>query len=127
LQTRMRSVNATIQNVVRSDAMPVRERASGVVTLRRACAKTHDSLLDRVLERLAGGAMHLDIVDNGLHTLAPGVILGAKVSELLPDADLVRRRCGQGWFIQHVERDIRELVHTRDSTLVIRRPLRTCA
>jgi hypothetical protein len=87
--------------------------ASAVVTLSHASAETHDSLLDRVLERLTGGAMHLHVVHNGLHALAPGVVLGAEVSELLPDADLVRRRRGQRRFIQHIERDVRELVHSR--------------
>jgi len=81
------------------------------VTLSHAAAETHDALLDRVLERLGGGAMHLYVVHNGLHALAPRVVLSAEVSELLPDADLVRRRRGQGRFVQHIERDFRELVH----------------
>lgn len=95
--------------------------AAALVTFRHASAETHDALLNRVFDRLSGGAMHLHIVHNGLHALAPGVVLGAEVCKLLPDDDLVRRRRGQRRFIQHIERDVRELVHARDSTLVIRR------
>jgi hypothetical protein len=93
--------------------------ASAMVALRDTSAELHDSLRDRVLERLTGGAMHLQVVHNGLDALAPGVVLGAEVSELLPDADLVRRRRGQRRFIQDVERDVLELVHVRNSAPVI--------
>jgi hypothetical protein len=88
------------------------DEVSAMMTLSHASAETHESLLDRVLERLGGGAMHLYIVHNALDALAPGVVLCAEVSELLPDADLIRARRGQGRFIQDVERDVRELVHT---------------
>lgn len=83
-----------------------------------AAAKIDDSLTDRFFERISGGGMRLNITQDAFDALSPGVVLGPQVRQFLPDANFVRLGRGQGRLAQDVERNIWELVHVSNCTLV---------
>jgi hypothetical protein len=83
-------------------------------------AKVDQPLSDRVSQGVSSVIL-LDIEQNALHALPPRLIFGAQMREFLPDTDLVGFGLGHRRLVQHVERDIRELVHPVNSTTAMRR------
>ena len=80
------------------------------IALRQVVGKAGDTTLDRLSER-TGGDVRSHIAQDALDALAPLEILGAQMRQLLPDADVVGRRSGEGGLAQHVKGHVRELVH----------------
>jgi hypothetical protein len=83
-------------------------------------AKVDQPLSDRVSQRVAPVVL-LDIEQNALDAFSPRLIFRAQMREFLPDTHLIGFGLGHSRLVQHVERDIWELVHPANSTTAMRR------
>jgi len=83
------------------------------MNLRDALAEQHQALMDRSLQVVHLSTVAVGVEQDALNAFPPGKVLCAQLGELLPHSNVIRFRRRHGGLVQHVKRDVGELIHQR--------------